>query len=80
MKFVSVCSGGSIPVSNSGTKGPHDDRQGHQMLLIAAALVTLGWLAILAAVAGLCLNAARGDRASAARAGRAPAEPLRLVA
>jgi hypothetical protein len=50
------------------------------MLLIAAALVTFAWLAIMAAVVGLCVNAARGDRAVAARAGHAPAERLRLVA
>jgi hypothetical protein len=50
------------------------------MLLIAAALVTLGWLAILAAVVGLCVNAACGDRAIAAPARPAPAEQLRLVA
>jgi hypothetical protein len=63
----------------------HGDLPGHLMLLIVLATIALGWVAMLVVVLGLCMFAARGDRALSGASAMRPraAQPghrFRLIA
>jgi hypothetical protein len=82
MTFVQFISSGAVRAPIAGTRTFYGKRGEHQMVMLLGAL-GIAWLSAVAVVLGLCISAARGDRAMRREPSAMPVHQrggLRLIA